>query len=680
MAFVVRRKRRFQRRKKVRWELDPETAREAAALLLILFGALFLLSLFGLAGSFGHFLVDLLCLLFGFLAYLFAAAMVVLGVVLLLPNKYEVGPSSIIGLVLFFLFFPGFVHLFFGQSEALDIAKEGRGGGLIGFSTSVLFNSLMGFWATFLLLFFGTVVSLMVTFSLKISNVFIKIKGLFGHLRGAGYEVKSNVPVLSMTDKRAELQNRVAPGEYQLPPMDILEDPSGSPQGGDINKNVAIISKTLSQFGITVTMSDATIGPTVTQYTLKPAEGVKLSQITARSNDLALALAAHAIRIEAPIPGKSLVGIEVPNQKRAIVTLKEVLLSSEWKGLKANLPVALGRDVAATPMAVALEKMPHLLVAGSTGSGKSIFLNALILGMLYTKKPDELKFILIDPKRVEFSNYNGLPHLLVPVVTDLDKTVSTLKWIVSEMERRYKLFQEAKKRDIESYNVGKKEDKVPYVIVIIDELADLMVLSASEVESSIVRIAQMARATGIHLVVATQRPSVDVITGLIKANITSRIAFAVASQVDSRTILDMAGAEKLIGAGDMLYQSSDIAKARRVQAPMIREQEVHKVVDFIKAQTPEVQYQEEITEYKAESKGLGEIPKDEMYEQAMETVANSGKASASLLQRRLRIGYTRAARLLDLLEQNGVIGPADGAKPRDVLNAKPSMPGQEEKE
>ena len=666
---LIRRKRVYSRKRKIQWEIDPETGREVAAILLVLFGGLFLMSIFGLAGSFGRFLMDFITLMFGYVAFIFSASLLVLGILLFMPKKFEIRPATYIGLIIFFLFFPGLVHVFVNQDEALQVARNGAAGGVVGFAISAIFYSLTGFWATLLLLFAITVVSLMITFSFKLSTVFEWLKVLREKMKRDQVEVKGNVPVLSMTEVKEV--KKALPGEYQLPPQQLLMDPSGSPQGGDINHNVSIISNTLKQFNIKVTMSDATIGPTVTQYTLKPAEGMKLSQITARSNDLALALAAHSIRIEAPIPGKSLVGIEVPNQKRAIVTLKEVLLSSEYKQSKAVLPIALGRDVAASPMVVAIEKMPHLLVAGSTGSGKSIFLNSLILSLLYNKKPDELKFILVDPKRVEFTQYNGLPHLLAPVITDLDKTVSTLKWVVAEMERRYKVFQEAKKRDIGAYNESKPPEKMPYMVVIIDELADLMVMSASEVEAQIVRIAQMARATGIHLVVATQRPSVDVITGLIKANITTRIAFAVASQVDSRTILDMAGAEKLLGSGDMLYQASDIAKARRVQAPMIRESEVHKVVEFIKQQVPEVAYEEEITQFRPESKNMGAIPEDELYDQATDVVIQSGKASASLLQRRMRIGYTRAARLLDLLEQNGVIGPPEGAKPRDVINTRP---------
>ncbi|MCX6806968.1 MAG: DNA translocase FtsK 4TM domain-containing protein [Candidatus Berkelbacteria bacterium] len=669
---LLRRKRRYQRKKKVQWEIDPDTAREIIAIVLIVLGIIFILSLLGLAGHLGEFLAHLITLLFGFLAIIFSLALLVLGIMLFLPEKFPMSTWSAVGVTLFFLFFPALFHLFIGKEEALEVAKAGKGGGIVGFSVSTIFYSLLGFWASFLIIFCASIISIMVIFSLKFSSIISFFGQLFRRTRGnQGVEVKNNVPVLNMRkgEEEARDASKLMPGEYQLPPISLLEDPSGAPTSGDINKNLSIIAKTLSHFGISVTMSDVSIGPTVTQYTLKPAEGVKLSQITARANDLSLALAAHPIRMEAPIPGKAFVGVEVPNQKRATVTLKEVLLSNEWKESKCKLPIALGRDVAGHPIVVNLEKMPHLLVAGSTGSGKTIFLNSLILSLLYTKKPNELKFILIDPKRVEFTPYGGLPNLLSPVVVDHDKIISTLKWTVSEMERRYKIFQDVGKRDIDVYNQSQQE-KMPYVVVIIDELADLMALAASEVEAQIVRIAQMARATGIHLVVATQRPSVDVITGLIKANITARVAFAVASQVDSRTILDMGGADKLLGCGDMLYQSSDIAKPRRIQAPLIKEKEIKGVAEFIKAQAPDFAYEEKITEFKPQASGFGEIPKDEMYDQAIEVVTQAKKASASLLQRRLRIGYTRAARLLDLLEQNRVIGPADGAKPRDVLISK----------
>jgi len=416
-------------------------------------------------------------------------------------------------------------------------------------------------------------------------------------------------------------------------------------------------------------MQDVNTGPTVTQYTLKPAEGVKLNQITARSNDLALSLAAKSLRVEAPIPGKSAVGLEIPNKIPAKVTLKEVIQSSEFKAVKSKLAIALGRDVAGVPMGVDLEKMPHLLIAGSTGSGKSVCINSVIITLLYNNSPSDLRFLMVDPKRVELTCYNRVPHLLAPVITEVDRTVSALKWAVHEMERRYKVFSETGRRNIAAYNANPPDGKMPYIVVIIDELADLMAAAANDVESSIVRLAQMARATGIHLIVATQRPSVDVITGLIKANITSRIAFAVASQVDSRTILDMSGAEKLLGKGDMLFISSDVSKPKRIQGCHVTDPEIESVVEFLRAEGT-VEYDDTILTYRNQ-KGMstadgGEID-DDLYEEARDTVMRAGKGSASLLQRRLRVGYARAARLLDLLEQEGVIGPADGAKPRDVL-------------
>ncbi len=359
-------------------------------------------------------------------------------------------------------------------------------------------------------------------------------------------------------------------------------------------------------------------------------------------------------------------GIEVPNKVKAIVRLREVLESSLFFDSKSPLIFALGKDVAGIPLTADLDKMPHLLIAGATGSGKSICINSIILSLLYKNNPSNLRVILIDPKRVELTNYNGIPHLLTPVVTEPEKTISALKWVVLEMERRYKLFEANLKRDIISYNKTPGFEKLPYLVTIIDELADLMALAPQEVEHAIVRLSQMARATGIHLVIATQRPSVDVITGLIKANITNRIAFATASQVDSRTILDMAGAEKLLGLGDMLYLAGDISKPKRIQGSFVSEKEIKNVVGFWKEQG-EPQYDEKVLTIPTKSTVFGEIPDDELFSEAAEVVFQSGKASASLLQRRLRIGYARAARLLDLLEERGVVGPADGAKPREIL-------------
>lgn len=419
-------------------------------------------------------------------------------------------------------------------------------------------------------------------------------------------------------------------------------------------------------------MQDVNVGPTVTQYTLRPNEGVKLNQITARSNDIALALAAKSLRVEAPIPGKSAVGIEVPNVVPAKVTLKEVVSSPQFAAVKSKLALALGRDVAGMPVAIDLEQMPHMMVAGATGSGKSICINSIITTLLFHNAPEELKLILIDPKRVELTNYNGIAHLLSPVVTEVDKTVSALKWAVYEMERRYKMFAEQGSRNIVAYNSAPgPEGKLPYIVIIIDELADLMAVSANEVEASIVRIAQMARATGLHLIVATQRPSVDVLTGLIKANITSRIAFATASQVDSRTILDMSGAEKLLGNGDMLFLGNGLSKPRRVQGCFISDKEINELVAFIKKQG-EAEYDDSILTFRPAKSVSGhgtEAIDDDLYDEAVQVVMNSGQASASLLQRRLRVGYARAARLLDMMEQEGVIGPANGAKPRDILSS-----------
>ncbi len=484
---------------------------------------------------------------------------------------------------------------------------------------------------------------------------------------------------------------------YKLPSLDLLEKDKGIAYSGDIKIKSSIIKQTLQNFSIPVEMSEINIGPTVTQYTLKPAEGVKLSRITALNNDLSLALAAHPIRIEAPIPGRPLVGIEIPNTKRTIVGMRDLLEQPEFQNSQSHLTLGLGRDVAGNPMFADLAKMPHLLIAGSTGSGKTICLNSIILSLLYKNSPSFLRFVLVDPKRVEFPVYNGLPHLLSPVIFSAQKTIDVLKWLIGEMERRFDVLSEAGARNITGYNeivarnskfqipnsklLEENLEPLPYIVLIIDELADVMAARGREVEAGIVRLSQMARAVGIHIILATQRPSVEVITGLIKANITSRITFQVASQVDSRTVLDVAGAEKLLGFGDMLFISSDISKPKRAQAVYISEKEVKKVVNYIKTQNTlspestnleEVQKQdlskdlESALESRAiESKGFSEED-DLLYEDAKKIVIEAKKASASLLQRRLRLGYARAARLIDILEEKGVVGPGEGAKPREV--------------
>jgi len=462
--------------------------------------------------------------------------------------------------------------------------------------------------------------------------------------------------------------------EYQRPPLDLLEKDQGFPAAGDIKQNIAIIKKTLENFGIQVEMGEVNIGPTVTQYTLKPAEGVKLSKITSLSNDLALALASHPIRIEAPIPGKSLVGIEVPNKVRTLVRLRNLISDPQFQNHPSPLCFVLGRDVSGNPAFADLARMPHLLVAGATGTGKTIFLNSLILSLVYRNSPKILKFILVDPKRVEFPVYSDLPHNLTDVIFDVQKTINALRWLVEEMERRFKTLASFKARDIFSYNkisLEKKIPPMPYIVLIIDELADLMAARGRELEAAIVRLAQLARAVGIHLVLATQRPSSEVITGLIKANITARVTFQVASQVDSRTVIDMAGAEKLLGRGDMLFLSAESPKPKRIQGAFVSEKEVQRVVEYLslrykkeRIESLEEKLEEETGEVEFFEE-IGEL-EDPLYEEAKRVVIEAKKASASLLQRRLKIGYARAARLLDILEKRGIIGPPRGAKPREV--------------
>ena len=476
---------------------------------------------------------------------------------------------------------------------------------------------------------------------------------------------------------------------YVPPPFDLLRSSVEKPTTGDLRANANIIKRTLDGFGIPVEMGEINIGPKVTRYTLKPAEGVKLSRITALGQDLALALAAHPIRIEAPIPGKSLVGIEVPNKAAALVRLGSLMAYPDFNS-SGLLGFVLGRDVTGEPIFADLEKMPHLLIAGSTGSGKSITIHSLIISLLYKNSPATLKLIMLDPKRVELSVYEGIPHLVSPVIVENKKALNVFRWAIKEMEQRYEILQKSGNRDIKGYNAKlaarKNNDHnddndseenpqiLPYIVIIIDELADLMTSYGREVEGSVVRLAQMARATGIHLVLSTQRPSVEIITGLIKANITSRIALQVASQIDSRTIIDTSGAEKMLGAGDLLFVSSELSKPKRIQGTYISEEETKKVADFIRennaAPEEEIQF--------AEGNGNGITPAsifdesldedgDEMYDEAVEVVRNAQKASASLLQRRLKVGYARAARLLDLMEDKGIIGPGDGAKARDVF-------------
>ncbi len=460
---------------------------------------------------------------------------------------------------------------------------------------------------------------------------------------------------------------------WQFPPMDLLNQKQDKADAGDVQANADIIRETFTNFNIAVDMEGANVGPRVTQYTLKPPTGVKLTKFTSLENNLALDLAAHSIRIEAPIPGKRLVGIEVPNVRAATVRMGNVMQADEWQKANSPLEFAIGRDIAGQVVVADLAKLPHILVAGQTGSGKSVMINTILTSLLYRNSPADLKLILIDPKQVELKPYDDIPHLLAPVITEPEKCISALKWTVAEMERRYKALSEVNRRNIIEYNKLKKEEGMPYIVVVLDELADLMMVAARDVESLVVRIAQKARAVGIHLVLATQRPSVDVITGLIKANVPARIAFTTTSQVDSRTIIDGVGAEKLLNRGDMLLKTSDMPKPRRVQGALISDDETMKVTDFLRDQRAP-QYDDEIISQPVQiGKGSlvadygGQDADDDLWRDAIKVVIEGRKASTSLLQRRLRVGYARAARLIETMEEQGIVGPADGARPREVL-------------
>jgi S-DNA-T family DNA segregation ATPase FtsK/SpoIIIE len=521
----------------------------------------------------------------------------------------------------------------------------------------------------------------------------MKIKGLDDEKYPA---VKLPVTMPPVPDKTPTSGTQKAPGiqikdatlaeppdmaMWENPPLSLLSDgPGQKADRGDVKMNASTIIKTLESFGIKADLAEVNKGPAVTQYAIKPYLGTKVSKITSLSSDLALALAAPTgqVRIEAPIPGRNLVGIEIPNRGLEFVTLKHMMQSDVMRKAKSKLAVALGLDVSGEPVITDIGKMPHALVAGTTGSGKSVLINSWIASLLYRTNPSEVRLILVDPKRVELIGYNGIPHLLTPVIVEPDKILSALRWATGEMENRYKKFAAMGVRNIDGFNEISGFQAMPFIVIFIDELADLMAYAPVEVEDTICRIAQMARATGIHLVLSTQRPSVDVITGLIKANVPTRIAFNVSSMIDSRVVLDMPGAEKLLGRGDMLYIPPDQAKPSRIQGTYVSEREVSEIVNFLKEKNNPVQYTTEVTSQtvsvggrKGNAGGNTGDGHDPMFEDALRLICQYDKASASLLQRRLSVGYARAARILDQLEDAGVIGPAEGSKPRDVLVKNP---------
>ena len=669
--------------------INPETRNSVMAVLLIGIAAILILAPFEQAGPVGKFIYGILNGLFGVGYYLLPIFSLLTAILFFLSKQQNIAGSTFIGATLTIISALGMI----------DLLSPDRGG-------------FIGRGMGFLELFFGRTASLVITGTgiiaafLLTLNASIRIrpkekseiaktpinqepieviipeetKGQFSK----SSEEKSKNENYPKEEKKSFIKpapipkDKFAPARilspYVPPPLNLIKSSTEKPMAGDLRANANIIKRTLDSFGIPVEMGEINIGPKVTRYTLKPAEGVKLSRITALNPDLSLSLAAHPIRIEAPIPGKSLVGIEVPNKSFATVRLGSLINHEDFKN-SGPLGFVLGRDVNGQPIMADVGKMPHLLVAGATGSGKSVFIHALITSLLYKNSPDVLRLIMIDPKRVELSTYNNIPHLITPVITEGKKSINAFRWAIQEMERRYEVLLEAGSRDISSYN-GSHEMPLPYLLIVVDELADLMSAHGREIESSIVRLAQMARATGIHLVLSTQRPSVEIITGLIKANITCRVALQVASQIDSRTILDMAGAEKLLGGGDMLFISSEFSKPKRIQGAYISEEEINAVTNFIKNNSANKELAEKNNEevnldfQQITSGDFGDSnsnEEDEMYDEAINTVREAKKASASLLQRRLKIGYARAARLLDIMEANGAIGPGDGAKPREVF-------------
>ena len=674
------------------FDLGQETRNSIWGIASFSLAVLSLLSFVGRAGKAGELFNITSRSLFGWGFFIIPLAFTFLGISFVKSLSRKVYSSAVFGTGLFVLTFLGIFYIFGSGDTSLRVAQ----GGYLGLIFGYPLLASVGFTGSSIILLALGAIAILVALNISIASLFAKkppevdstdviVKKGNEIVDQKKPEFKPAVTPINakavkaepMSDKEFVIKN-LKLGKWALPSVDLLNEDQEEAVTGDINASATIIKRTLSNFGIDVEMGEVSIGPTVTQFTLRPAVGVKLSRIGALNPDLSLALAAHPIRIEAPIPGKSLVGIEVPNKKVAIIGLHNMFDSEEFQKSKYFLPLALGRDVSGAPIFAGLEKMPHLLVAGATGTGKSVAINAIILSLLYKHSPNALKLILIDPKRVELTLYNDIPHLITPVITDNKKVIGALKWSIGEMDRRYEQLAKVGSKDMFSYNAkmtDKGEPIMPAIVIVIDELADLMATYGRDVEAAIVRLAQMSRAVGIHLILSTQRPSVEVITGLIKANVTSRIALAVPSQIDSRTILDMPGAEKLLGKGDMLFLSGDTAKPRRVQGALVTENEVHDVVKFIKEQGADLEVSNEQSlqvDFNAPSTsgGLGsdsdDDTGDDMYADAKLVVMEAGKASASLLQRRLRVGYARAARLLDILEDKGIIGPGDGAKPREV--------------
>ncbi len=598
------------------------------------------------------------------------------------------------GICLLFIFTSSFFSII---SLSDPIARLSRGG-LLGLFISNFFLRYFGRIGALLISFALSILALLVsTDFLIIPLVWVPMSRIIGFFRTKAEAKKKKTRMIKEVEKEVEriekverppIQKKELPkirvkpavrvekkpvprvsGDYKLPGFDLLSSPPPVEERRikeDLEENSRILEETLRDFGIETKVTDVIKGPVITRYELQPAPGVKVHRITNLGDDIALVMKAPSVRIVAPVPGKGCVGIEVPNSSSALVYLKEVLESPEFQNSDSKLILALGKDISGTPVIADLGDMPHLLIAGTTGSGKTVCVNSLVTSILFNATPDEVKFLMVDPKMVELAIFNGLPHLLCPVVTEAKKVSGALAWVVNEMEERYKLFAKAGTRNIEIFNEKSKDEPLPYIIIIIDELADLMMVAQADIENAITRLAQLSRAVGIHIVLATQRPSVDVVTGVIKANFPARISFKVASKVDSRTVLDMNGADKLLGKGDMLFLQPGHEKPIRAQGTLVTDPEIEKVVQFIKAQR-EPEYDDEILKEQERRSYRGTLDKDEFFDEAVKMVLETGQASVSMLQRRLRLGYTRAARLIDTMEEEGIIGPFRGSKPREIL-------------
>ncbi len=670
--------------------LTRSASREITAILLIMISVFLILAMLNFAGALGQWTLLATKFIVGQAVYVLPLALLISAYLLFRTNEEEnrgYKLNHLIGTILFFIFLSALIQAILNPVNP-EIAQIGQYGGIVGYALYSVMSPILNRPVSIFILSMLLLVSVVIAANSSLRDIF---RRLFHKNKAEGddaekaeiqdnkFQINTKLPIKGTIgkdneekeDKKAEPIVYSDDKDWKYPSIDILQATSTQPDPGDAKANAKLIADTFADFGYEVKMEGVDVGPTVAQYSLKPPTGVNLSKIASLDRNLALALEATQIRIEAPIPGKSLVGIEVPNKKGAMVRIKDIFQDKEYESQKSKLAFVLGRDVAGDIVSYDLSKAPHLLVAGATGTGKSVMINALLMSLLYRNSPSELKLIMVDPKRVELSLYNDIPHLLTPVITESDKTVSALKWAVAEMERRLKLLSEYNKRDIGEYNQLKDVDRMPYIVIIIDELFDLMMQAGKDVESLIQRISQMARAVGIHLVLATQRPSVNVITGTIKANVPARIALTTASQVDSRTIIDMGGAEKLLGKGDMLFASPEFIKPKRIQGVFMSNEEVSAVTKFLREQR-QPEYNDEVLSQAVNMKGGSggggfDAMEDDLWQQAAEVVIAANKGSSSLLQRRLGVGYARAAKLIDILEQKGVVGPANGSKPREIL-------------